>query len=1002
MPRKAKTVDGSTGGGDRSGSSRKKTLVKDTLLPNTRKGEAPQVEQTIEDMNALNEKVDQALIGYARFDILANKSKLRFRDWNTQPLGPSQVKMLLNSFLIDVVSQFNYSYGIPLVVDPSTLVEGMYSTKGDGSGSHHEAKKAELHLELKLKDGLPSDFKLAAAGGQHRLYALAEWYDIKRKQPDKWKWEEVSVLSEDADTISKEVINDLNKRIKPNVKTLEGVLACGGQWLIVLYDKRRAYCAQTESSHGFVAIFWVMLTPQLAIGNPQLAHLEHVSICAYKISKQLGLHISRNETKHVYMESPMEGLIQIFRAHCAADKTFKDIMTVAHAKGTPAKQRELLKLDYVWDVMSYFDSAGTHFWHSDIMKFGDFYNTMLSSYGGILAYVVRKSESRLRYCFNTLLLDDTDVDALLMSIESDPNDAASMTVLRGIYNSLKSASPVVSAITSGIRSIVDECFIMFFGDAQASNNFANPTSEEWATAFAQYSNTLPIKFKELVDGLTSRGDLGVDDSDIAVALKTCSLKAWVILACDHMSQDLPSFPFLSSSSFIAMASHLKVIESALLELASWWSPFIYWASIFPCKWSPGSATADMFCAIMAHSSYIPQRRSNVCDQKDHHPSPHHQTDGSACHFGLGPTSAMKSRAPSKLKDDEDDNEWGKHEFIPDNDNDDDGNLDPSKNIGDKQEDPSDGTPDSCEEHTLCREREREEREHHFPSLQKEVQDAVLILTSSTCSKPLPPLDFYSPTTHISCLSSNVLPNSFHGQSLLWWHTWEWASISGPSQICNLRILACTSVAEHCIIMHYPPLPFIVLWTNRHPSFVSSINVRPQQQTTLANDLTVTKRNINLMWPDNITAAPSAGNCAKPFVLSEEMSCFKFKSLLATQSQQLQRVMNVVESQRISWKDTTNTTVLQDRPPITDDVHTCLIALIKALDLNACVQRRAAHPCNPVGDLTDLDKQTIPVIFRNSMNPSGKNASSSLAFTILSREEVEEQESSKMVIDANGK
>ncbi|KAI6035842.1 hypothetical protein EDC04DRAFT_2897623 [Pisolithus marmoratus] len=821
--------------------------------------------------------------------------------------------MLLNSFLVDVVSRFNYSYGIPLIIDPSTLVEGTYSMKGDGSGSHHEAKKAELHPELKLKDGLPSDFKLAAAD---------------------------------------------------------------------------------------------------------------------KISKQLGLHISRNKTKHVYMESLMEGLIQIFRAHCAADKTFKDIMTVAHAKGTPAKQRELLKLDYVWDVMSYFDSAGTHFWHSDIMKFGDFYNTMLSSYGGILACVIRKSESCLHYCFNTLPLDDTDVDALLMSIESDPNDAASMTVLRGIYNSLKSASPVVSAITGGIRSIVDECFIMFFGDTQASNNFANPASEEWATAFAQYSNTLPIKFKELVDGLMSRGDLGVDVSDIVVALKTCSLKAQVVLACDHMSQDLPSFPFLSSSLFIAMASHLKVIESALLEFALWWSPFIYWASVFPREWSPGSATADMFRAIMAHSSYIPQRHSNVCDQIativfEQYPlflnltmslrkitvPPRiaKQTDLLAS-FGLGPTSATKSRAPSKLKDDEDDNEWGKHEFIPDNDDDDDSDLDPSKNIGDKQEDPSDGMPDSREECALRREREREEREHHFPSLQKEVQDAVSILTSSACGKPLPLLDFYSPTTHVSCLSSNIPPNSFRGQSLLRWHTWEWASISGPSRICNLRILACASVAEHCIIMHYRK-SFLSdpassasalrrLVDESTSKFRVCINVRPQQQTTLTNDLTVTKRNINLMWPDDIAAAPSAGNCAKPFVLSEEMSCFKFESLLATQSQQLQRVMNVVESQRISWKDTTNTAVLRDRPPIADDVHTCLVALIKALDLNACMQRRAAHPCDPVGDLTDLDKQTIPVVFRNSTNPSGKNASSLLAFTILSREEVEEQESSKMVVNAD--
>ncbi|KAI5996059.1 hypothetical protein EDC04DRAFT_2612935 [Pisolithus marmoratus] len=931
MPRKAKTVDGSTGGGNRSGSSHKKTLVKDTLLPDTQKGEAPQVEQTIEDTNALNEKVDQALIGYAHFDILTNKSKLRFGDWNTRPLVPSQVKMLLNSFLVDA-------------------------------------------------------------------------------QLDEWKREEVSVLSEDADTISEDVIDDLNKRIKPNVKTLEGVLACGGQWLVVLYDKRRAYCAQMDNLTNIVQkhrpsictgeFTWIRgyilgdartpvshRKPTTCTSGTRL-HL-HMSCSTpeiYKISKQLGLHISRNEMKHVYMESPMEGLIQIFRAHCAADKTFKDITTVAHAKGTPAKQRELLKLDYVWDVMSYFDSAGTHFWHSDIMKFGDFYNTMLSSYGGILAYVVRKSESRLHYCFNTLPLDDTDVDALLMSIESDPNDAASTTVLR-----------VVSAITGGIRSIVDECFIMFFSDTQASNNFANPTSEEWATAFAQYSNTLPIKFKELVDGLTSRGDLGVDVSDVAVALKTCSL---------------------------------KVIESALLEFALWWLPFIYWASVFPREWSPGSATADMFCAIMAHSSYIPQRHSNVCDQIativfEQYPlflnltmslrkitvPPRitKQTDLLAS-FSLGPTSATKSRAPSKLKDDEDDNEWGKCKFIPDDDDDDDGDLNPSENISDKQEDPSDGTPDSCEERALCREREREERERCFPSLQKEVQDAISILTSSAHGKPLPPLDFYSPTTRVSCLSSNVPPNSFRGQSLLQWHTWEWASISGPSQIRNLRILACASIAEHCIIMHY------------HKSFLSDpassasalrrlvdestskfrvcINVCPQQQTTLANDLTVTKRNINLMWPNNIAAAPSTGNCAKPFVLSKEMLCFKFESLLATQSQQLQRVMNIVESQHISWKDTTNTTILRDRPPITNDVHTCLVTLIKALDLNACVQRRAAHPCDPIGNLTDLDKQTIPVVFCNSTNPSGKNASSSLAFTILSREEVEEQESSKMVIDAD--
>ncbi|KAI6016759.1 hypothetical protein EDC04DRAFT_2902925 [Pisolithus marmoratus] len=99
---------------------------------------------------------------------------------------------------------------------------------------------------------------------------------------------------------------------------------------------------------------------------------------------------------------------------------------------------------------------------------------------------------------------------------------------------------------------------------------------------------------------------------------------------------------------------------------------------------------------MTHSSYIPQRRSNISDQIATiifeqyliflnltmsvrritvPPCITKQTDLLAS-FSLGPSSATKSRAPSKLKDDKDNNEWGKCEFIPDDNDNDNADLDP--------------------------------------------------------------------------------------------------------------------------------------------------------------------------------------------------------------------------------------------------------------------------------------------------------------------------------------
>lgn len=103
-----------------------------------------------------------------------------------------------------------------------------------------------------------------------------------------------------------------------------------------------------------------------------------------KIDESIGLHLAKNEMKYIYMESPMEGLVQTFKTMKAEHQTYCNVKLIPLSKGTSAKQRELLKQDYVWDILECFDSAGIQYWHSRaIMNFNDFYSTMLLSYGGV-------------------------------------------------------------------------------------------------------------------------------------------------------------------------------------------------------------------------------------------------------------------------------------------------------------------------------------------------------------------------------------------------------------------------------------------------------------------------------------------------------------------------------------------------------------------------------------------------------------------------------------------
>jgi hypothetical protein len=101
-----------------------------------------------------------------------------------------------------------------------------------------------------------------------------------------------------------------------------------------------------------------------------------------QVDEIIGLHISQNETKHVYMQSPEEGLIQQYKILSATCKNWSNVERTM-AGGIFAKQNELLAQDYVFNHLATIVSSGTHYIHSPEMQFNQFYNVMFSSYGGV-------------------------------------------------------------------------------------------------------------------------------------------------------------------------------------------------------------------------------------------------------------------------------------------------------------------------------------------------------------------------------------------------------------------------------------------------------------------------------------------------------------------------------------------------------------------------------------------------------------------------------------------
>ncbi|KAI6025438.1 hypothetical protein EDC04DRAFT_2899879 [Pisolithus marmoratus] len=329
-PKGSKSKGKSTEAKSRAGEGSKKR-VEDTLLMDQTAAKAPKLEETIEQLNVKNEKIKQAMLGYAMFDILKFRDRLQFGKWNPRLLIKAQITSLVELFQVNAVDQFNPAHVIPLIVPKNLIKRGTYMT---------EISNNTPIPVLQVSNDAPTNWSLPAAGGQHRVAALETWLEKKCAQLNEYIVKERALRKQDPANVDEAELKQWNEGAKKEKDALEGVVAYEGAWIVSLFDDSM-------------------------------------------IDESLALHIARNETKHIYMESLMEGLIQLFKIMKAQRSDYQQVKLVPQSKGNASRQRELLRQDYVWDMLSQFDTAGVHYWHADFMLFTEFYMTMMASYSGV-------------------------------------------------------------------------------------------------------------------------------------------------------------------------------------------------------------------------------------------------------------------------------------------------------------------------------------------------------------------------------------------------------------------------------------------------------------------------------------------------------------------------------------------------------------------------------------------------------------------------------------------
>ncbi|KAF9231039.1 hypothetical protein BU15DRAFT_82890 [Melanogaster broomeanus] len=650
MAPKAKTAGGSKVGGSRA----KTKKVGDTLLLDMRSSGTAQLDDKVKAQKKLEERASEAVLGYARFDVLAHREKIVFGKWNLRPVERTQLQEGLNIKNNGIENQ-------DLRNEEGGKQQGTNkNSRGIGEAQLDDKVQANKKLEDQARKAVIgyARFDVLEHRGQIRfgkwnlrpvqrgqVNGLIQSFLVNGADRFSLKHAIPLVVEKESVKVGTYVVNPDGGDELPVMEIAAGHVgtwgadAAGGQhrvealegWVTRLKVESAALKKETAAlseanmetmDDGEIEEHNKVRKPKKDALESYLAYGGQWMVILYdadKVDEAVGLHLAQNKNTHVYRESPEEGLVQMFKRIKVQEEPmnmWQAVKIVPSIKGHPARRQELLSQDYVWRLLELFESAGLHYLtRQGDMKLKQFYSAMMSSYGGILSYMCISMEQRLRYCFNTVEMRMEDVEMAIEMMQEDGSKENEERLLT-MYRSLQRATPIPEAIIEAIRQRLDEAFLEHMGpDSTVSQQFGDSKSPEWNKATSQYEHAVEQSIGEAIEESRRAGLFESDklSPSAITALKTCLPKLKVILSIGSQKITSPNFPLMSRSVYSHMRTMLETISGAILEFSAWMSPFVYMTSAHGNQWTPGSASADMICSILCNTDIVTTKRTQAVD-----------------------------------------------------------------------------------------------------------------------------------------------------------------------------------------------------------------------------------------------------------------------------------------------------------------------------------------------------------------------------------------------------
>lgn len=189
--------------------------------------------------------------------------------------------------------------------------------------------------------------------------------------------------------------------------------------------------------------------------------------------------------------------------------------------------------------------------------------------------MAERMESYTCFCFNSLAVDEAEVDQLIDTVhkgeESDAKPARQR--LREIYSLMKKhKAPTPIGASYAIRQCMDAAFIHHMGpDTEVEDIFANQRQHRWKDAVCSYFQQIIDDLPKVVTTMRTTDSPRNDEEQGALdTLQWCIAKVKVLrylLSRTSAEKSLGLIPFMSRSVYVHMARKLDMIEEAVIEVS---------------------------------------------------------------------------------------------------------------------------------------------------------------------------------------------------------------------------------------------------------------------------------------------------------------------------------------------------------------------------------------------------------------------------------------------------